>query len=62
MNSQQEKILFEQYQWEYDYMSRVWTAPGGTMLSQDDVMGITADADGDLALMRYIVEHGQRKV
>ena len=60
MNSQQEKRIFEQYGWEYDFIGRVWVAPDGTKLSPDDLVEITTDSDGDLALMRLIVERGTR--
>ena len=62
MNSDQEKALFDQYQWEYNYVGRVWVAPDGTKLTQDSLMDITSDREGDLALMRLIVECGNRKV
>ncbi len=60
MNSQQEKVIFEQYGWVYDYIDRLWIAPDGTKLSPEDLMEITVDSDGDLALMRLIVERGTR--
>ncbi len=62
MNSQQEKNLFEDYQWVYNYISREWVAPDGTKLSTDDLMDITADKEGDISLMRLIVECGKRQV
>ncbi len=62
MNSNQERVLFEQYQWEYDFIGRAWIAPDGTKLSPEDLMEITVDSDGDLALMRLIVERGTRTV
>lgn len=62
MNSNQEKVIFEQYGWEYDLIGRVWVAPDGTKLSPEDLMEITVDSDGELALMRLIVERGTRTV
>lgn len=62
MNSQQEKVIFEQYGWVFDFIARAWIAPDGTKLTQDDLMEITADSGGDLALMRLIVERGTRTV
>ncbi len=62
MNSDQEKALFTQYSWEYDYIGHAWVAPDGTKLTQEQLMDITADTLGDLSLMRFIVEHGVRKV
>lgn len=60
MNSQQEKVLFRDWGWEYDFIGRVWIAPDGTKLSPEDLVEITADSDGELALMRLIVERGTR--
>lgn len=54
--------MFAQYDWEYDFIGRFWEAPDGTKLSQDTLMDFAEDSDGDLALMRLIVERGQRKV
>ncbi len=62
MNSDQEKVLFSQYGWEYDYIGRAWIAPDGTKLSPDDLLEITADREGDISLMRLIVERGKRQV
>ncbi len=62
MNSQQEKRIFEQYGWEYDFVGRCWVAPDGTTLSPEKLVEITVDSDGDLALMRLIVERGTREV
>ncbi len=62
MNSDQEKALFAQYQWEYDYVGRVWAAPDGTKLPQDALMELTANPEGEMALLRLIVECGNRKV
>lgn len=62
MNSNQEMALFIEHGWVYDYIGRFWLAPDGTKLTQDDLMDITADREGDLALMRLIVERGTRKV
>lgn len=60
MNSDQERAIFEQYGWEYDYVARTWVAPDGTRLLQDQLMDIAASAYGDLSLMKFIVEHGER--
>lgn len=62
MHSDQEKAIFSQYGWEFDYIGRIWIAPDGTKLTQDALVELTVDADGDLALMRFIVERGQRTV
>ena len=62
MNSDQEKSLFETWGWEYNYISREWVAPDGTKLSPEDLMDITVDREGDISLMRLIVECGKRQV
>ena len=62
MNSDQEKAIFSQYGWEFDFIGRAWVAPDGTKLTLDSLMEITVDSDGDLALMRLIFERGTRKV
>lgn len=61
MNSQQEKILFEQYQWVYDFIGRFWLAPDGTRITQDQLMDISATPEGDMAMMRIIIERGKRQ-
>lgn len=61
MNSDQERAIFEQYGWAYNYVARAWVAPDDTRLTQDQLMDITASTLGDLSLMKFIVEHGQRK-
>ncbi len=62
MNSDQERALFEQYNWEYDFVGRAWVAPDGTRFTQDQLMESTAEPAGDMAVMRLIVERGARKV
>ena len=62
MNSDQEKTLFEQYNWEYNFIGREWVAPDGTKLTPEDLMDITVDREGDISLMRLIVERGKRQV
>lgn len=61
MNSDQEKALFAQYGWEYDYIGRKWVAPNGCEISTDQIMEVTSYPAGDLALMRLIVENGHRQ-
>ncbi len=60
MNSNQEKVLFEQYGWVYDYIGRKWVAPNGRDITIDQLMEITGEYMGDLALMALIVENGVR--
>lgn len=62
MNSQQEKSLFKAWGWEYNFVARVWRAPNGKKLSLDALMDITDEPEGDIALMRLIVQCGKRKV
>lgn len=60
MNSQQEKALFEQYGWVCDHVGRKWVAPNGREITIDQLMEVTADIEGDRALMALIVENGRR--
>lgn len=60
MNSDQEKRLFEQYGWTYDFIGRAWVAPDGTRLPQNELVRTTAQPRGEMALMRLIVESGKR--
>lgn len=62
MNSDQEKSLFTGYGWDYDFIGRFWLSPDGTQITQDQLMDLTARPEGDVALMRIIVERGVRKV
>jgi hypothetical protein len=54
-------MLFEQYSWEYNYIARKWVAPNGCEISADQIMEATAAREGDMALMRLIVENGRRQ-
>lgn len=58
MNSAQEKALFTDYGWQYNYVQRKWIAPNGREITIDQIMEIAADIEGDLALMALIVENG----
>lgn len=58
MNSEQEKALFADWGWEYDYISRKWVAPNGREITADQIMEIACDPEGDMALMALIVENG----
>ena len=61
MNSQQEKSLFEQYGWTYNHIEREWVSHDGTTkVGLDFIVKLTQEPDGDLQLMRAIVEWGRR--
>lgn len=61
MNSAQERALFEEYGWRYDHVGRKWVSPDGTKeIGLDFIVRLTQEPDGDLHLMRAIVEWGQR--
>lgn len=62
MNSRQEQVLFESWGWAYDYVARKWVAPNGREISTDQIVEITSDPEGDIALMALIVENGVRVV
>jgi hypothetical protein len=40
MNSDEEKTVLENNGWEYNYVSREWIAPDGTILTQDSLFEI----------------------
>lgn len=60
MDSLEEKRLFEDHGWEYDYISREWKAPDGTKISTDALVtnmefyGVMAEE----TLKGLIVQHG----
>ena len=61
MNSQQEKALFEEWGWSYNNVEREWVSPDGTKkIGLDFIVKLTQEPEGDLHLMRAIVEWGQR--
>lgn len=61
MNSDQERALFIQYNWCYDHIDRKWVSPDGTKeIDQDFIVRLTSEPEGDLQLMRAIVEWGKR--
>lgn len=60
MNSDQERVLFEDWGWAYDYVARKWVAPNGCEISTDQIVEITCETEGDIALMALIVENGIR--
>ena len=61
MNSRQEQVLFTDWGWEYNYITRTWVAPNGQEITTDQIMEIADDCEGDLALMALIVENGVRR-
>jgi len=61
MNSAQERSLFLEYQWHYDYEGRKWVNHDGTFeMTQDFIVKLTTEPEGDLALMQSIVQLGKR--
>ncbi len=60
MNSQQEKAVFEAWDWKYDYVRRTWVAPSGEEISTDDLMELENFED-DVTLMAIIVACGVRR-
>ena len=61
MTSDQERALFAQYGWSYNHIDREWVSPDGTKkIGLDFIMNITQEPEGDLHLMRAIVEWGKR--
>jgi len=61
MNSTQERALFLQYGWHYDHMGRKWANHDGTFeMTQDFIVKLTTEPEGDIALMQAIVQLGKR--
>ncbi len=60
MNSEQERREFETFGWEYNYIKRIWTAPDGQVLTQDQVMETSCSRQGEMHLRIFIREHGLR--
>lgn len=61
LNSDQERRLFTQYSWEYDYIGRKWVAPNGRCITTDQLMEMMVTPEDDLSLMALIVENGVRQ-
>ncbi len=62
MTSDQEKALFEEYGWSYDYVGRKWVSPDGLKeIGIDFIVLLTQEPEGDLHLMRAIVEWGEAR-
>jgi len=61
VNSDNERRLFTQYGWEYDYIARMWVAPNGCKITTDQLMENMVTPEDDLSLMALIVENGVRQ-
>ena len=59
MNSDAERRVFERWGWEYDHVTRRWTAPDGTWIALDDVVAASQTVVGEAVLLRLIGQHGQ---
>lgn len=60
MNSDEEKALFEEWGWQYDYIKREWIAPDGAKLTQDELVRVTLDygKNSEYSLRQVIAQHG----
>ena len=58
MNSDQEKLFFLRYSWEYNYVQRKWVAPNGCEITIEQIVEVTSDREGEGALMALVVENG----
>ncbi len=58
MNSSQERALFTDWGWTYNYARRAWIAPNGREITVDQIVEVVDDCEGDWALMALIVENG----
>jgi len=62
VNSDQERRMFEVYGWEYDHVGRRWVNHNQTVaMTLDFIVGLTSEPEGDILLMRAIVQCGKRR-
>jgi hypothetical protein len=61
MNSQEEKEIFENYGWEYNYVQREWSAPDGYKIGIEDLMKATDEfgPNVEIATRNIAAEHGK---
>lgn len=61
MNSDQEKQIFESRGWEYNYVTREWTAPDGYIITIKDLMEAADEfgPDVEVAIKNVAAEHGR---
>jgi hypothetical protein len=62
MNSDEERALFEEYGWTYDYVARQWLAPDGATVTNDELV-LYASVYGprvESELLRVVRRHGRK--
>ena len=61
MNSDEEKALFEEWGWEYNFIQRHWTSPDGrAVIKLDDLVDAALSPMGEAQLKQAIVAFGKR--
>lgn len=54
--------MFEEWGWQYNHVTRVWTNHDGRVdLDLDVIVRLTSEPEGDIWLMAAIVQWGKRR-
>ncbi len=61
MNSDDERRLFEDYGWEYNYIERVWVAPNDMRITNDQLVEVTCSQDGEERLRQVVTANGKAR-
>lgn len=61
MNSDEEKALFEEWGWEYNFIKREWSSPdGNVVIPLDDLVEGTTNHMGESQLRAVVQAYGRR--
>lgn len=61
MNSDEEKALFEQFGWEYDFIERRWANPTKQyFVTNDALVEYNKSRESELELRQFIVTFGKK--
>lgn len=61
MNSDEEKALFEEWGWEYNFIMRSWTSPGGRVaIKLDDLVDAGKSRMGEEQLKQAVMAFGKK--
>ncbi len=61
MNSDEERSLFESFGWEYNFIRRVWVAPNGMEVTNDQLVDVTCSPDGEERLRQVVTANGKAR-
>lgn len=61
MNSDEERRLFTAHGWEYNYIRRVWVAPNGIEVTNDQLVNATCSQDGEERLRQVVTANGRSR-